>query len=85
MILQEPSANVYQISKILYNVLASQKPETVLSLHFENGSEQLQIRLWDDDEVQIIDDYLVRKTAENDYEIVDIDMYTHIQVLTIEG
>ena len=85
MKLIETSDDLYSISKLLYLALASQKPETVLSLKFENGSEQLQVSLWDDDEVQVFDGYLVRKSTMNDYEMVEIEMYTHIEILTLEG
>ena len=85
MKLIETSDGLYNISKLLYLALDSQKPETVLSLKFENGSEQLQVSLWDDDEVQVFDGYLVRKSTMNDFEMVDIDMYTHIEILTLEG
>ena len=85
MKLIETADDLYSISKLLYLALASQDHETVLSLKFENGSEQLQVSLWDDDEVQVFDGYLVRKSTMNDFEMVDIDMYTHIEILTLEG
>ena len=83
MILIETDKKLYGISKIIYCALKSQKPETELILKFENERITHSIKLFDDDEVQIIDDYFVRKSSMNDYEIIELDMFDHIEILTL--
>ena len=78
------SENNSGITLHLYEALKNQDSETDLLIVFETFDKETRIRIFEDDVVEIKDNYLIRKTTENDYEILDLEQFVKVSIWTME-
>lgn len=77
MILKD-GEKLYGLSKILYDVLSNYGRDNELLIKFESKDYEENIRVFDDDEIELRDDYLIHKRLvdnQSDYTIIEIGMF----------